>query len=68
MVADRTWGFLRVIDGSVLFWMQANPPFTLRLSAGDGQSLPPGVPHTLTLDGPVVLTVDFFVAQSSNGG
>ena len=68
VVAERTWGFLRVIEGSVLFWMEANPPLTVCLCAGDGQSLPPGVPHALTVDGPVVLAVDFLVAQSSNAG
>jgi tellurite methyltransferase len=62
VVAERTWGYLRVIEGSIQFSMETEPPIRTRLDAGQAQSLPPGVPHRLTLNGPVVLAVDFAVA------
>jgi hypothetical protein len=62
VVADRTWGCLRVIEGSIKFSMETNPPIRTRLDAGQAQALPAGVPHRLTLDGPVVVAVDFSIA------
>lgn len=60
-VADATWGCLRVEDGSVRFSMATKPPVDVLLEAGDRQPIPPGVPHALTLDGPVRLAVEFYV-------
>ena len=59
LVADRTWGLLRVLDGVVGFEIAGRER---RLAAGDEQPIPPGVPHRLELDGPVELAVDFLVA------
>lgn len=58
-VAEGTWGLLRAIEGSVGFSMATEPPIAVRLNAGDTQPIPPRVAHRLTVDGPVVLTVDF---------
>lgn len=59
LVADGTWGCLRVVDGTVGFVMATEPPMDLRLTAGDRQPIPPGVPHHLVVDGPVTVAVDF---------
>jgi tellurite resistance-related uncharacterized protein len=61
-VADRTWGCLYVLDGSVGFTMDVEPPLAVDLRAGDRQPIPPGVPHAVIVNGPVRLTVEFFVA------
>lgn len=60
-VAERTWGCLRVQEGSVVFSMESEPPVRVRVEAGGRQPIPPGVRHALTVDGPVRLTVDFLV-------
>jgi hypothetical protein len=62
LVADRTWGTLVVLEGSVGFTMDVDPPLAIDLQAGERQPIPPGVPHSLTVQGPVRLTVEFFVA------
>jgi tellurite methyltransferase len=59
VVADGTWGCLRVIGGNVTFSLRTEPPTIVRLGAGDQQAIPPGLPHGLTLDGPVRLAIDF---------
>jgi tellurite methyltransferase len=61
-VAARTWGRLRVLEGSVAVTVAVDPPLRRTLHAGDEQPLPPEVPHRLSLDGPVRLAVDFLVA------
>jgi tellurite resistance-related uncharacterized protein len=61
-VAERTWGCLRVHEGSVWFSMHSDPPLRVRVEAGGRQPIPPGVFHALTVDGPVRLTVDFLLA------
>ena len=61
-VAERTWGFLRVLEGAVGFSMDSDPPLEVRLEAGGRQPIPPGVPHCLKVDGPVRLSVEFFVS------
>jgi tellurite methyltransferase len=58
-VADHTWGRLRVLDGAVRFTMATTPPVDRRLGAGEAQDIPPGVTHSLGVDGPVRLAVDF---------
>lgn len=60
-VADHTWGCLRVVEGSVQFSMASDPPCSVRLAAPASQPIPPGVPHSVALDGPVVVAVDFLV-------
>jgi len=60
-VAERTWGCLRVHEGSVWFSMESVPPLRVRLEAGGRQPIPPGVRHALTVDGPVRLTVQFLI-------
>ena len=63
-VAEGTWGCLRVLEGSLWFTMQRHPPFEVRLAAGARQPIPPGVPHSLRLAGPVRFTIEFFVAST----
>jgi hypothetical protein len=41
--------------------MATEPAVDVRLEAGDRQPIPPGVPHALTVDGPVRLAVEFYV-------
>ena len=60
-VADRTWGVLRVLDGSVEFEMSTNPPVRRRITAGEQQPIPPAVLHHLRVTDPVRLVVDFLV-------
>jgi tellurite methyltransferase len=60
-----TWGYLRVTDGAVDFMMQTEPVIERRLSPGDGQAIPPEVPHEVRLVGPVRLQVDFLTRPSS---
>jgi tellurite methyltransferase len=60
-VGERTWGVLRVIEGAVGFTMATTPPTQVSLRAGDRQPIPPGVPHSLRVEGPVRLAVDFLV-------
>jgi tellurite resistance-related uncharacterized protein len=61
VVADRTWGLLRVLEGEVVFAIETTPPFSARLDAGDEQPIPPAVAHLLRVDAPVRLTIDFLV-------
>jgi tellurite methyltransferase len=60
-VADRTWACLRVIEGSLRLSMATDPPCDVRLEAPASQPIPPGVPHSVTVDGPVLVAVDFLV-------
>ena len=66
-VAERTWGCLRVLGGSVRFTMEVEPPLAIELQAGERQAIPPGVAHAVVVDGPVRLTVVFFVAAPHEG-
>ncbi len=59
VVADGAWASLHLLDGRVTFSLHTEPPTIVRLVAGDEQAIPPGVPHALSLDGPVRLTIDF---------
>ena len=56
---EGTWGLLRVLNGSAVVTLQAEPATLRRLAAGDSQALPPGLGHHLSIDGPVVLIVEF---------
>jgi tellurite methyltransferase len=60
-VAERTWGVLRVLEGAVVFAIETTPPMSVRVSGGEQQSIPPGVPHLVRIDEPVRLAVDFLV-------
>lgn len=61
LVADHTWGLLRVLEGSVTFHAETTEPTQHHLTAGDEQPIPPALPHHLQVDGPGVLEVDFLV-------
>lgn len=63
-VAEGTWGYLRVLEGSVGFVLASEPPIRVTLAAGDGQPIPPSVPHHVVIEGPAVVAVDFLVAIS----
>lgn len=60
-IAARTWGRLRLLDGSLLFTMETNPPMSTKLQAGEEQSIPPETPHAVRLEGAVRFAVDFLV-------
>ena len=66
LVADRTWGLLRVLDGALVFDAETQPPVSRRLLAGDEQPIPPGVPHVVRVDDQVRLAVDFLVRPSTS--
>jgi hypothetical protein len=59
LVAEGTWGQVDVIEGSVVVSIQTSPPIRAKLHAGDRQPIPPGVPHSLEIEEPVRLTIDF---------
>ena len=63
-VADGVWGRLRVTEGSAAIALDTRPPLHVRLAAGDSQPIPPGVPHAVSVDGPVVLVIDFLVRDA----
>ncbi len=62
-VPEGTWGLLRVIEGSASIVIETDPPLAARLDAGDAQPIPPGVPHAVSVEGPVRLTVEFLVRE-----
>lgn len=69
-VGEGTWGVLRVLEGSLTLSMAVDPPLLRRLGAGDAQPLPPGVRHSLSVEGPVRLVVNFLVpdhGQTADG-
>jgi tellurite resistance-related uncharacterized protein len=65
-VADGTWGRLRVISGAVRFRMTTDPPFDVRLGAGEEQAIPPGVAHRVAPEGPMEIVIDFLVRNDQN--
>ncbi|HYH52313.1 MAG TPA: DUF3565 domain-containing protein [Acidimicrobiia bacterium] len=62
-VADGVWGCLHVLQGSVDFSMDTGPPIEITVKEGGCQPIPPGIDHHLTLTGPVLLEVEFLVAE-----
>lgn len=66
-VAERTWGVLRVLDGSLEVEMATSPPIERRLRAGDDQPIPPVVAHRVRLRGPARLAIDFLVRARRAG-
>ena len=62
VVAERTWGLLRVLAGTVGFEMATDPPIVRELATGEEQPIPPGVTHRVRLRGrPARLEVRFLV-------
>ncbi|MGA8295791.1 MAG: DUF3565 domain-containing protein [Acidimicrobiales bacterium] len=59
VVAERTWGDLRVLEGRMTFKMATDPPFERQLVGGDHQPIPPGIKHHLVLEGAVSFAIDF---------
>ena len=64
-VAERTWGQLVVLEGTVLFSLDTEPPVHVRLTAPASAPIPPGVPHAVSPEGPVRLVVNFLVSDTS---
>ena len=64
-MAARTWGRLRVIEGSCRFALAVVPAVDVELRDGGVQAIPPEVPHAVHLAGPVCLELDFLVAPSA---
>ena len=60
-VADSTWGCLCVIEGSLTLTFDLVPPVEIRLEEGGRQTIPPGLRHLVTLDGPARFAVEFYV-------
>ena len=58
-VAERTWGCVRLIEGTVRFSIEADPRIVLQLRAGDTHPIPPGMPHALQVEGHLRVAVDF---------
>lgn len=67
-VAVGTWGYLRVIEGTIVFSLQTDPPLVKQLRCGDRQAIPPGLRHALTLDGPVLVALDFLIRDDGLRG
>ena len=63
LIAERTWGVLRVLEGAVVLAIETTPPSSTRLAAGEDQPIPPGVPHLVRVDEPMRLVVDFLVTK-----
>ncbi len=57
-VPAGTWGCLRVLQGSVGFWMDTAPPVERHLGAGDSQPIPPQVDHGVRISGPLRMQLD----------
>ena len=64
VVADRTWGVLRVLEGAAGFSIDTTPGRQAWLRTGEQRAIPPSVRHHVDVDGPVRLVVDFFVKPS----
>ena len=62
-VAERTWGCLRVLAGTVRVRMATVPPLERTLRAGESQAIPPLVLHSVALSDTASFTVDFLVRQ-----
>jgi len=58
-VAGGVWALLRVLDGAVRFTMATDPPVDRALAAGDTQTIPPDVLHSVRPRGPARVTIDF---------
>lgn len=54
-----TWGLLRVHGGRLAFSMACTPPIERELGAGECQAIPPGVPHHISVIGPLRCAIDF---------
>ena len=52
-------GRLLVLAGTVQLAMETSPRINVRLSAGDAQAIPPGVPHAVGVDGPMCVVIEF---------
>ena len=63
-VAEKTWGCLCVLEGSVAITFDLDPSIEVRVDEGGRQPIPPGVRHLVTLEGPARFTVEFFVKRS----
>lgn len=61
LIAERTWGRLRVLEGTIGFSMRTIPPVHRALDAGAVQPIPPGVFHAVEVMGPARLAIDFLV-------
>lgn len=57
--AAGVWAVLRVLSGCAGLRLETEPPIVAHLRAGDAEPIPPEVPHSVLLDGPVRFVVDF---------
>ncbi|HZU72619.1 MAG TPA: DUF3565 domain-containing protein [Acidimicrobiales bacterium] len=66
-VAAHTWALIRLARGSAELAVATDPPRTVQLSEGESVAVPPEVPHTLGVHGPVQLTIEFLVRPGHGG-
>lgn len=64
-IADGSWGYLRLLEGAAGLTIETDPAIRIRLKAGEGQPIPPGVPHAVSIEGPVRLAVDFLTRDEN---
>lgn len=58
-VAAGVWGRLRVLQGTVRFTFETDPPSTRTVSAGEVQVIPPEQPHFVEPDDEARFVVEF---------
>ncbi len=59
-IADGVWGRLIVHDGALLFRFEDDATGVIRVESGRCVDIPPGRPHHLAFDGPVLFDVEFY--------
>ena len=65
-VADGMWGLLRVINGTVGFWMATDPPLDVHLAAGEQQAIPPMVDHRVVPEETMEIVLEFLARDDAN--
>ena len=68
-LAAGTWGQIVVLQGTLRFSMESEPPLTVDLTPGSAaQAIPPQVVHAVQPLGPVRFRIDFFAVHSDRPG
>jgi tellurite methyltransferase len=62
-VAERTWGCLRVLEGSVVFRMETDPPVERSVGPGTSQAIPPSVLHSVAPGDGARFVVEFLARR-----
>jgi tellurite resistance-related uncharacterized protein len=64
-VAERTWAVVRVLAGKARLTVETTPRIERELTAGDAQAIPPSVVHSVHVEGPVLLAIDFLTSANT---